>query len=244
MKRRALLLLSAMFLALPLGTWADVEEIPCIYDIVEGTTIDFEEPGDMVNDILPNYNMYAVPNKLITTFVSWVTGNDCAPINNRAGFSDGFRIETSGGPWDEIGMAAIGTFLYEDRTFTLYAYDIDDNLLGSVTKYFDGGYDFDTYNAGVVFLGLSSTTPIYAIELISDNPNVGWDHLRYHEYTGPDCPGDLDNDGDTDQADLSVLLADWGCDDPVNGCDGDLNGDDKTNQADLGILLADWGCGT
>ena len=58
------------------------------------------------------------------------------------------------------------------------------------------------------------------------------------------CLGDLNDDGDTDQADLGILLADWGCDDPVNGCAGDLNGDDKTDQADLGILLADWGCGT
>lgn len=58
------------------------------------------------------------------------------------------------------------------------------------------------------------------------------------------CVGDLDGDRDTDQSDLGVLLADWGCDDPVNGCAGDLNGDDKTDQADLGILLGDWGCGT
>ena len=25
------------------------------------------------------------------------------------------------------------------------------------------------------------------------------------------CPGDLDGDGDTDHADLGILLADWGC---------------------------------
>ena len=56
------------------------------------------------------------------------------------------------------------------------------------------------------------------------------------------CAGDLDGDGDTDQGDLGVLLADWGCDDPVNGCAGDLDGDDDTDQGDLGILLADWGC--
>jgi len=57
-----------------------------------------------------------------------------------------------------------------------------------------------------------------------------------------ECAGDLDGDGKTDQVDLGILLADWGCDDPVNGCAGDLNGDDKTNQEDLGILLADYGC--
>jgi hypothetical protein len=230
-----------MFLALPAALWAQVEEIPCIYDIVEGTTIDFEESGQWVNDILPNYDMYAVPNKLVTTFVSWVVGNDCAPINNRAGFSDGFRLETSGGPWGEIGMTAIGTILYEDRTFTLRAYDINDNLLGSVTKEFDAGYDFDSYNEGAVFMGVSSTTPIYAVELISDNPNIGWDHVRYHEYTEPECVGDLDGDDDTDQGDLGILLADWGC---TADCVGDLDGDDDSDQGDLGILLADWGCGT
>jgi hypothetical protein len=59
---------------------------------------------------------------------------------------------------------------------------------------------------------------------------------------GSGCLGDLDGDGDTDQADLGILLADWGCDDPANGCAGDLDSDDDTDQADLGILLADWGC--
>ena len=69
-------------------------------------------------------------------------------------------------------------------------------------------------------------------------------HSTLLVYASLPCVGDLDGDGDTDQADLGILLADWGCDDPVNGCVGDLNGDDKTDQADLGILLADWGCGT
>jgi hypothetical protein len=62
--------------------------------------------------------------------------------------------------------------------------------------------------------------------------------LEYH----PPCPGDLDGDCDTDQADLGVLLADWGC--TGGNCVGDLDGDGNTGQADLGILLADWGCGT
>ncbi len=55
------------------------------------------------------------------------------------------------------------------------------------------------------------------------------------------CAGDLDGDGDTDQADLGILLADWGC---TGGCVGDLDGDGDTDQGDLGVLLADWGCGT
>jgi hypothetical protein len=56
------------------------------------------------------------------------------------------------------------------------------------------------------------------------------------------CAGDLDADGDTDLADLGILLADFGCTPPPN-CAGDLDGDGDTDLADLGILLADFGCG-
>jgi hypothetical protein len=59
-------------------------------------------------------------------------------------------------------------------------------------------------------------------------------------FDAPVCPGDLDGDYDTDQSDLGILLADWGC--VGGGCAGDLDGDGDTDQGDLGILLADWGC--
>jgi len=62
------------------------------------------------------------------------------------------------------------------------------------------------------------------------------------EISSGECVGDLDGDGRTDQADLGILLADWGC--TGGDCPGDLDGDGATDQADLGILLADWGCGT
>ena len=58
---------------------------------------------------------------------------------------------------------------------------------------------------------------------------------------GGSCVGDLDGDGDTDLADLGILLADFGCA-PPGPCDGDLDGDGDTDLADLGILLADFGC--
>ena len=53
----------------------------------------------------------------------------------------------------------------------------------------------------------------------------------------PSCAADLDGDGDTDQADLGILLASFG----FNAA-GDIDGDGDTDQADLGILLADFGC--
>ena len=57
-----------------------------------------------------------------------------------------------------------------------------------------------------------------------------------------ECVGDLDLDGDTDLADLGILLADWGCTTPPGPCGGDLNGDGHTDLTDLAILLADFGC--
>ena len=54
------------------------------------------------------------------------------------------------------------------------------------------------------------------------------------------CPGDLSGDGATDQSDLGILLAFYGC--TGGGCNGDLNGDGNTDQSDLGILLAFYGC--
>jgi len=54
------------------------------------------------------------------------------------------------------------------------------------------------------------------------------------------CQGDLDGDCDTDQADLGILLADWGC--TGGDCPGDCDFDGDTDHSDLGILLAHWGC--
>ena len=59
--------------------------------------------------------------------------------------------------------------------------------------------------------------------------------------TGQPCDGDVRGDGDTDQADLGMLLGDWGC--AGGNCEADLDGDGDTDQSDRGSLLADWGCG-
>ena len=50
-------------------------------------------------------------------------------------------------------------------------------------------------------------------------------------------PGDLNDDGLVDGADLTIMLASWG---PCPGCVADLNGDGVVAGADLALLLADW----
>lgn len=54
----------------------------------------------------------------------------------------------------------------------------------------------------------------------------------------PECPADLDDDGEVAITDLLILLAAWG------GAGGDVTGDGVTAIADLLALLAEWGlCG-
>ena len=52
------------------------------------------------------------------------------------------------------------------------------------------------------------------------------------------CPSDINRSGETNGADLGILLASWG-NQPQPGID--LDGDGAVNGADLGILLAGWG---
>ena len=55
----------------------------------------------------------------------------------------------------------------------------------------------------------------------------------------PETPGDVNNDGIVNGADLGILLASWG---PVTcGSIYDLNGSCTVDGADLGILLSNWG---
>ncbi|GAG32429.1 unnamed protein product, partial [marine sediment metagenome] len=70
-------------------------------------------------------------------------------------------------------------------------------------------------------------------DLGMDNPQI--------TYQPPSPEGDLNGDGCVDQADLGMLLADWGC--TGGDCPGDVDDDGDTDQADLGILLAHWGEG-
>ncbi len=187
MKRLVLSAGVVMLLGLPVV--AQVEPITCITDIVEGTTIDFEQGGRYVNEVLPNYDMRAVPDKLITTFTYVVTGNECAPIKNLAGFGENFKIETTDLPWDKIGLTAIGSITNQDRVFTLTAYDENGVKLGELTRRFEPGNNFpESYNKAAIFLGFSSESkPIHSIKLVSDNPNVGWDHIRFHTTSGINC---------------------------------------------------------
>ena len=67
--------------------------------------------------------------------------------------------------------------------------------------------------------------------------DVGVDNLRVFGLECDDSvPGDLNGDGSVNGADLGLLIAAWGSNDPA----ADLNGDGIVNGGDLGPLLAFW----
>jgi hypothetical protein len=96
---------------------------------------------------------------------------------------------------------------------------------------------------GVVPAGDANDAPVVGTLVGSATSKVGWGNCNTFAFdvVSP-CPADLDHDLDVDQADLGILLADWGC---ASDCVGDADGDDDTDQSDLGMLLATWGalCG-
>ncbi|GIV09161.1 MAG: hypothetical protein KatS3mg019_1252 [Fimbriimonadales bacterium] len=59
---------------------------------------------------------------------------------------------------------------------------------------------------------------------------------------GPSCEGDVNGDGQVDDADLLVVLFNFGC--FGFGCEGDLNNDATVDDADLLIVLFNFGCGS
>jgi hypothetical protein len=155
------------------GQRAVADPVPCIGDIVNGTTINFEQPGTTANDILPAFNMIASPDVFITTFVPEAVGTSCAPLNNRAMFGP-VQIFTTGSPWSAIGVTGGGTIIGLTETLTLTAFGANGAELGSVT-----GINTQQLPLQFLFLGFSSTTPISSIDLTSTDPNVGWDNLTF-----------------------------------------------------------------
>ncbi len=69
--------------------------------------------------------------------------------------------------------------------------------------------------------------------------DVRLDNIRITACSSPECPGDLDGNGEVDGEDLARLLAVWGaCGDD---CPEDFDGNGFVDGPDLSIVLAYWG---
>ena len=109
----------------------------------------------------------------------------------------------------------------------------------------DGGGDLFTTGGDFELSGTIGQSDASATTLTGGDFELTGGFWAVAAQVGPDCPGDVDGDGDTDHSDLGALLAAWGSQpgDPNWNAGADLDGNGEVGHSDLGILLADWGCG-
>lgn len=182
--RSSLLVVIALLLGAIDLSPASVIQISSILDIEGGTTIDFEdtENHQIVNPYLSSYGIEVSPDRYTTTFVPWVTGNPDAPIERRSITYRPFPkdiIRTTASPWVVFGFTFVRTILGESSTMTIEAFDIDGNIIGSVTgEFVPEDSSQQAYNEAATFLGIMSTEPIYSVKLTS-LLNTGIDHITF-----------------------------------------------------------------
>jgi hypothetical protein len=97
---------------------------------------------------------------------------------------------------------------------------------------FGGGVDIN--EGGDIGFACTLTPP--------DNNQIEWGSGMFIAYADAVLPGDVDGDGDVDQADLGALLSAYNaCDgDPNYNANADFDNSGCIDQADLGTLLANY----
>jgi hypothetical protein len=214
------------------------------------TSVPLERPVVYPNrgfDVHPNGDLYALieglhlytidPSTGNTTFVTDITGT--SQIECIAFGPDGTLYAAS-----EVGMAARLYRIDATSGATTVIGDTTANDIDGLT-YGDDGYLYGTDADGpdVVY----QIDPVTAATVVLDGPLTHpRNGLACTVPVADRCDGDVSGDGDTDQADLGLLLALYG------SCDGDgdysplvdVDGDGCIGQSDLGELLGDYGCGT
>ena len=97
----------------------------------------------------------------------------------------------------------------------------------------------------VLFLQLSVTTGASSTGTLNVFPLIDGEVIAFENQviecaaSCGSCPTDTDGDGDTDAADLAVLLGSWGPVDAGECLDADGNG--IIDASDLAVLLGAWG---
>jgi hypothetical protein len=98
--------------------------------------------------------------------------------------------------------------------------------------------------------GLITLTAFTEFVITEDPPGIilfgAGGTVRYtitydYDVVGPQCPGDLDGDLDSDLQDLAVLLGNYGITGGATYEQGDIDGDGDVDLGDLSALLAVYG---
>jgi len=185
--------------------------------------------------------------------IGWATGN-LTPLPGSPFYSPGNSpahvAVSADNRWLFVGHGADATVhsfaigQQGDLTYTGFMFDVGmQGTLGDVAVLDRLLLITDESTAGDGVKGIYS----FVIEengsftMLGDIVDLGQRPESIATWVPPPLPGDLNGDGCVDQADLGILLADWGC--AGGDCPGDCDGDGDTDHSDLGILLAHWGEG-
>jgi hypothetical protein len=101
----------------------------------------------------------------------------------------------------------------------------------------DDGIPLTLLNTTVCGFGYGETPQIWAKDILDLGGNC--EEVICEDCNLSSCPADLNYDAIANGADLTILIADWGCTGP--SCAGDINNDLRVDGADLTVLLSSWG---
>ena len=132
-----------------------------------------------------------------------------------------FQVSNDGSVWTTI-WAHTATSAINEGAWTLHGYDISAEADGQATVFLR--WTMGTTDGSVTYHG-------WNIDDVSLSSIVA----------ASTCPGDADGDGDTDLADLNLVLFNFGTAQPA-GTNGDVSGDGLVDLTDLNSVLFDFGC--
>jgi len=206
-------------------------------------SLQFSSPTDYLHDAI----LYAVDNDVLVVAASGNTGNNV----------------TYPGQWEET--IAVGAITNTDTRWSSSSYGSQLDLVApgaNVTStWLSGGYNSSSgtsfaapHVAGVASLLLSNDPDLTSTELreiiigsardislVGFDPYTGWGCLDAQaalEQLDPPLPSvDLNQDGQVNGADLTLLINLWGA---CASCDADFNEDGFVDGADLVELLSQW----
>lgn len=108
-----------------------------------------------------------------------------------------------------------------------------------------GDMDFDA--DGTLYIIINTSGNIHSVDLTTGlaGPLVGSFGVNCSALSlipAPDCPADINNDGQVNVTDLLAVIGAWGaCPAPPASCTADINTDGQVNVTDLLAVIGAWG---
>lgn len=170
-----------------------------------------------------------------------VTSGACTAISNNGSIAVGVPPSFTSHPGDETASEGDTVVLSVAVTNPAnYTYLWHRNLIGLTDGARISGSTTPTLTITLAEVGDSGAYDCVATSIVGACPGTS-NAANVTVTAAPDCPGDLDGDGDVDVTDLSILLSNFGISSGANPEDGDLDDDGDVDITDLSVQLGLFG---